>query len=168
MPHKRNPILSENLCGLARLVRSYAHAALENVALWHERDISHSSVERVIAPDSTIALDFMLHRVTFVVKGLEVDEERLSQNLNRTGGLIFSEAVLLALIEKGMARQRAYELVQAQAMEAQRGAGTFRELLGAADEIVTRLRPEELDACFDVKHHLRHLDVIYQRVFGEG
>jgi len=166
MPHKRNPILSENICGLARLMRSYAQAALENVALWHERDISHSSVERVIAPDATTVLDFMLHRVTRVIDGLVIDRERLQMNLDRTGGLICSEAVMLALIGQGLARQRAYELVQAEAMAAQAGKGSFRQLLAESDEIATRLRPEQLDACFDVEHHLRHVGTIYQRVFG--
>lgn len=166
MPHKRNPVLCENLCGLARLMRGYAQAALENVALWHERDISHSSVERVIAPDATATLDFMLHRVTRVVEGLEVAKERIQHNLEYTGGLIFSEAVLLALVSKGLPRQRAYELVQAQAMAAQQGQGSFKELLGSDPEIATRLTGEQIDACFDVKYHLQHVGRIFQRVFG--
>jgi len=167
MPHKKNPILSENLCGLSRLLRSYAQAAYENVALWHERDISHSSVERVIAPDSTIVLDFMLHRVTKVMEGLVIEEEHLARNLDLTGGLICSEAVLLALVGKGLGRQRAYEIVQKQAMSAQQGDKSFKELLAADEEIATRLQAAELDACFDVKHHLRYVEHIFQRVFGE-
>ncbi|MBK8480310.1 MAG: adenylosuccinate lyase [Proteobacteria bacterium] len=165
MPHKRNPILTENVCGLARLVRGAVVPALENVALWHERDISHSSVERVIAPDVTTLVDFMLYRMTQVIAGLELDEARLAANLALTGGLIFSEAVLLALIGKGLARQRAYELVQRCAMAAQSGAGDFRALLGADAEILAVLSSVELDGCFDVQHHLRFVDVIYERVF---
>jgi adenylosuccinate lyase len=168
MPHKRNPILSENLCGLARLVRSYAGASLENIALWHERDISHSSVERVIAPDATILVDFMLHRVNTVMEGLVVDTDRVARNLGQSGGLIFSEAVLLALVRGGMPRQRAYERVQAQAMAAHRGEGEFRRLLGADPEIAGRLTEAELDACFDLRHHLRYVDVVFQRVFQEA
>ncbi len=167
MPHKRNPILSENLCGLARLVRSHAGVALENIALWHERDISHSSVERVIAPDATTLLDFMLHRVTPLIDGLVVDRDRLAQNLELTGGLIFSEAVLLTLVHKGMARQRAYERVQGCAMSAIEGKGTFRDLL-AADEVVSeKLSAEELSACFDLEHHLRHASTIMDRALAE-
>jgi adenylosuccinate lyase len=168
MPHKRNPILTENVCGLARLVRSAVIPALENVALWHERDISHSSVERVLAPDVTTLVDFMLYRMTQVISGLELDERRLAANLALSGGLIYSEAVLLALIGKGLARQSAYELVQRCALATQAGAGAFRTLLGQDAEIARALSPAEIDACFDVEHHLRFVDVIYQRVFVDG
>jgi adenylosuccinate lyase len=172
MPHKKNPILSENLTGLARLLRSYAQAGLEDVALWHERDISHSSVERVALPDATILADFMAARATGLVKGLVLHPGRMRANLERTGGLYFSEAVLLALVQRGLARQAAYRLVQRAALaaideaaaEGQVGAkpGRFRELLGADPEIAERLGPA-LDACFDLDHHLRHAPEILDR-----
>ncbi|MEZ4358844.1 MAG: adenylosuccinate lyase [Kofleriaceae bacterium] len=173
MPHKKNPVLSENLCGLARLLRGYASAALESVALWHERDISHSSVERVTLPDATILVDFMVARATGLVRGLVVHPERMLANLERTGGLYFSEAVLLALVRKGLPRQRAYEMVQRAALRAieesaargQVGAqpGRFRELLGADAEVAQYLDAIALDACFDLPHHLRHVDHILRR-----
>jgi adenylosuccinate lyase len=163
MPHKRNPISSENLCGLARVVRAAVVPALENVALWHERDISHSSVERMIAPDATATLGFMLDRAAGLVEGLVVYGERLGQNLARTGGLFFSEAVMLALVEKGLARQAAYELVQRSAMGAFRGEGEFRALLGADADVSSRLTPSELDACFDLEHALRYAELIVER-----
>jgi adenylosuccinate lyase len=173
MPHKKNPILSENLCGLARLLRSYAQAGLEDVALWHERDISHSSVERVALPDATILADFMTARATSLVEGLVIHPSRMRANLDRTGGLYFSEAVLLALVRTGLARQRAYELVQRSALAAiheaaaagQVGAhpGRFRALLGADPEIASRLDPAQLDALFDLEHHLRHAPAILER-----
>ncbi|HUJ63337.1 MAG TPA: adenylosuccinate lyase [Kofleriaceae bacterium] len=176
MPHKKNPILSENLCGLARLLRSYAQAGLEDVALWHERDISHSSVERVALPDATILADFMCVRATGLVEGLVVHASRMRANLDRTGGLYFSEAVLLALVKTGLPRQRAYEMVQRAALAAigeaaaagQVGArpGRFRELLGADPEVSARLPPAALDACFDLDHHLRHAPVILERALG--
>lgn len=165
MPHKKNPILSENLTGLARLLRSYAQAALEDVALWHERDISHSSVERVILPDATIAADFMLARAAKVVRELVVHPERMRENLQRTGGLYFSEAVLLSLIRKGLPRQRAYEIVQRSALAAHRGEASFRELLGRDAEVSEHLSGAELDEAFDLDHHLRHVDAIFERVF---
>jgi adenylosuccinate lyase len=168
MPHKRNPILCENLCGLARVVRSHAQAALENIALWHERDISHSSVERVIAPDATTLLDFMLVRLAGVVDGLQLFPERIAENLKRSRGLIYSEAVLLALVRSGLARQPAYELVQRCAMAALDGEGELLEHLAADPEVSSRLAPDELRACCDLQHHLRHVDVIFDRVFGEG
>jgi adenylosuccinate lyase len=164
MPHKRNPILSENLAGLARLLRSYAGAALENVALWHERDISHSSVERVALPDATILLDFMLHRGAGLVEGLVLRPERMRENLERSGGLVFSEAVLLALIRRGLKRPEAYEHVQRAATEAHEGRATFRQALDA-DPDVARLVGSALDECFDLDHHLRHVDTIYRRCF---
>jgi adenylosuccinate lyase len=177
MPHKKNPILSENLCGLARLLRHYAGAAFENVALWHERDISHSSVERVIGPDATTVADFMVRRAAGLVEGLQVNAERMRQNLELTGGLTFSEAVLLALVQKGMARQPAYELVQKHALMAAAApsppataAGprpSFRERLAADPEIAGRLGPEELDRCFDVQHHLRFSGAIIDRALRD-
>jgi adenylosuccinate lyase len=163
MPHKRNPVLSENLCGLARVVRAAVTPALENVALWHERDISHSSVERMLAPDATATLGFMLERAAGLVEGLVVYPERLDQNLARTGGLFFSEAVMLALVEKGLARQAAYELVQRSAMRAFRGEGEFRALLGADSDIASRLTPSELDGCFDLEHALRYAEALVER-----
>jgi adenylosuccinate lyase len=176
MPHKKNPILSENLCGLARLLRSYAQAGLEDVALWHERDISHSSVERVVMPDATILADFMCARTTGLVEGLVVHPARMRANLDRTGGLYFSEAVLLALVRTGLPRQKAYELVQRSALAAlgeaaakgQVGAapGRFRELLAADPDVSTRLDAKALDACFDLEHHLRHAPAILERALG--
>ena len=163
MPHKRNPVLSENLCGLARVVRAAVTPALENVALWHERDISHSSVERMLAPDATATLGFMLERAAGLVEGLVVYPERLDQNLARSGGLFFSEAVMLALVEKGLARQAAYEIVQRSAMGAFRGEGEFRALLGADSDISSRLTPSELDGCFDLEHALRYAEALVER-----
>ena len=176
MPHKKNPILSENLCGLARLLRSYAQAGLEDVALWHERDISHSSVERVAMPDATILADFMTSRATGLVKGLVVHPNRMRANLDRTGGLYFSEAVLLALVHSGLPRQRAYEMVQRAALAAINEAaadghvgakpGRFRELLAADADVAGRLTAAQLDALFDLDHHLRHAPAIIQRALS--
>ncbi len=168
MPHKKNPILSENLTGLARLLRGYAGAGLEDVALWHERDISHSSVERVALPDATILADFMLSRVTGLVDGLVVHPERMRANLERTGGLVFSEGIMLRLVAKGLPRQRAYELVQRNALAAHESAGQlkFRDLLGADADIAALLSPAELDSAFDLAHHLRHADFILERALG--
>ncbi len=176
MPHKKNPILSENLCGLARLLRSYAQAGLEDVALWHERDISHSSVERVAMPDATILADFMTVRATSLVEGLVVHPTRMRANLDRTGGLYFSEAVLLALVRSGLPRQQAYVMVQRAALAAIAEAaaeglvgakpGRFRALLGADAEITARLDTKTLDACFDLDHHLRHAQTIMDRALG--
>jgi len=167
MPHKRNPVLSENLSGLSRLVRSYALAALEDVALWHERDISHSSVERVIAPDATIVLDFMLGRFTGLMDKLVVYPERMLANLNMTHGVIFSQMVLLALIEKGAAREDAYAVVQKNAMKSWHEGIEFRKLLDQDERVRKLLTAAELDAIFDVNHFLKHLDFIFQRVFGK-
>ena len=165
MPHKRNPILSENVSGLARLMRSYAHAAMENIALWHERDISHSSVERVIAPDATIALDFMLHRMNYVLANLCVYPENMARNLAQTGGAVFSEKVLLALVDKGVARDVAYRMVQPHALRVGKEGGDLkRELL--ADAAIRRyLSAQEIDDLWDIKHHLANIDVIFRRVF---
>src|SRR3984957_2842527 len=167
MPHMKNPILSENLCGIARLLRSYASAALEDVALWHERDISHSSVERVIGPDATGLADFMVRRAAGLIDGLVVNAARMRENLDRTGGLFFSEAVLLALVRKGMARQAGYELVQRNALGAVEGKGSFRALLGADQDIAARLDPSEIDRAFDLGHHLRHAGAIIDRALAE-
>jgi adenylosuccinate lyase len=167
MPHKKNPILSENLTGLARLLRAYAGAAFENVALWHERDISHSSVERVSLPDATILADFMLARTAGVVRNLVVHPERMRQNLDRTGALYCSEAVLLALVRAGLPRQRAYEMVQRCALAAHAGQGRFRDLLAADPDIRTHLDVAALDAAFNLQHHLRHVDRILARALGE-
>ena len=167
MPHKRNPVLSENLTGLARLVRAYAFPALEDVALWHERDISHSSVERVIGPDATIALDFALNRMTAIIKGLVVYPERMRANLDRLGGLIHSQRVLLALTEAGVSREEAYRLVQRNAMKVWETGGDFLDQL-LADKDVARALPEKtLRAQFDLGYHTKHVDTIFERVFGK-
>ncbi len=163
MPHKRNPVLSENLCGLARVVRAAITPALENVALWHERDISHSSVERMLAPDATATLGFMLDRAAAVVEGLVVYPEAMRRNLQRSGGLYFSEGVMLELVGTGLARQRAYELVQRNAMRAFHGEGDFRELLGKDAEIAERVSAQQLDRCFDLEHALRHAAALVER-----
>ena len=166
MPHKRNPILSENLSGLARLLRGYAVSALEDVALWHERDISHSSVERVIAPDATIVLDFMLRRFTRLVADLRVYPERMRQNLEATHGLVYSQRVLLALARKGVPRQTAYTWVQRNAMRALDGGVDFRKALGDDADVGQQLDASALDACFDLGQQLKHVDEIFKRVFG--
>jgi adenylosuccinate lyase len=164
MPHKRNPILSENLSGLARLLRGYAVSAMEDVALWHERDISHSSVERVIGPDGTVTLDFMLHRFAGLMEGLRVFPERMMENLNSMKGLVFSQPVLLQLIDKGMERQQAYVVVQRNAMKVWDEGKNFRELLGADPEVQQLLLPTEMDEAFDLQHELRHVDAVFDRV----
>jgi adenylosuccinate lyase len=168
MPHKRNPILTENLCGLARLVRSYAITALENVPLWHERDISHSSAERVIGPDATIALDFMLARLTRVIEGLEVRPERMAANLELTGGALFSESLLLALVRKGLSRDAAYALVQPHALAASSGRGSFLELVLGDTEIRKHLDEKQLRSAIDVGHSLRYVNLLFDRVFGSS
>ncbi|WP_437905409.1 adenylosuccinate lyase [Sorangium sp. So ce327] len=167
MPHKRNPILSENLCGLARIVRAAVIPALENVPLWHERDISHSSVERMIAPDATSTLGFMLDRAAGLVEGLVVYPEKLRQNLDSTGELFFSEAVLLALVQKGRPRQAAYELVQRCAMRAIAGEGRFRDNLAADADVAALLAPDEIARCFDLDHALSHVDTIIDRALRD-
>ncbi|HEY8262071.1 MAG TPA: adenylosuccinate lyase, partial [Methylosinus sp.] len=168
MPHKRNPVLTENLTGLARLVRGMAIPALENVALWHERDISHSSVERNIGPDATVTLDFALARLTSVIDQLVVYPENMKKNLDRLGGLVHSQRVLLALTQKGVSREDAYALVQRNAMPVWRGEGEFRALLGADSEVSAKLSPEELDELFDLAYHFEHVDTIFARVFAEN
>ncbi|MBK6697527.1 MAG: adenylosuccinate lyase [Myxococcales bacterium] len=166
MPHKRNPILSENLCGLSRIVRSAVTPALENVALWHERDISHSSVERMIGPDATTTLGFMLERAASLAAGLVVYPENAKRNLERAGALYFSEAVLLSLVEAGMARQDGYVLVQRNAMKTFHGEGTFHENLAADADITAKLSREKLDACFDLAHALRHVPALIERALA--
>ena len=166
MPHKRNPVLTENLTGLARMVRAYALPAMENVALWHERDISHSSVERMIGPDATVTLDFALSRLAGVIERLVVYPENMAANLERLGGLIHSQAVLLALTQAGMSREAAYALVQKNAMPVWREGGSFLDRLKADPEIAGLLDPAALKACFDLAPHLRHVDTIFERVFG--
>ncbi len=168
MPHKRNPIVSENLCGLARVVRAAALPALEDVALWHERDISHSSVERMIAPDATTTLGYMLERAAALVEGLVVYPDGLQRNLDRSGELYFSEAVLLALVDHGRPRQAAYELVQRCAMTALAGGGRFRDLCAADAEIATTLQRAEIDRCFDLDHALAHADTIIDRAHASN
>ncbi len=169
MPHKKNPILSENLTGLARMLRAYAIAGLEDVALWHERDISHSSVERMVLPDAFSICDFMLHRAAGLVTGLVVHEARMKENLERSGGLIFSEAVMLALIETGLRRQQAYEIVQRSALKARDEGGRFQDLLAADPQLTERVSPERLASCFDLTHHLRPCGAIVDRALaGEG
>lgn len=168
MPHKRNPILSENMTGLARLLRGYASSAIENVALWHERDISHSSVERVIGPDATILADFMLHRFTRLVAEMRVYPERMEENLGLTGGLVFSQRLLLELARRGIARQSAYVLVQRNAMKFYEEGKDFLEALLADEELRKHLSEEEIRGVFDVGYHTKHVDTIFRRVFGEG
>ncbi|MCH8195113.1 MAG: adenylosuccinate lyase [Chloroflexi bacterium] len=163
MPHKRNPELCERICGLARLVRGFATTALENVALWHERDISHSSAERIILPDSCMALDYMLDLFTFVMRGLQVHPTRMKHNLNGSGGLIFSQRLLLALIDKGLDRQHAYELVQRNAMQAWDTGAAFRDLLEGDSDVASRLPPEKLDELFDYGYYLRNVDAVFDR-----
>ena len=166
MPHKRNPVLSENLTGLARVVRAYAQPAFEDVALWHERDISHSSVERVIGPDATIALDFALVRLTSIIKGLVVYPERMRANLQRLGGLIHSQRVLLALTEAGVPREEAYRMVQRNAMKVWQTRADFQAVLLADKEVTKALSPDAIKAQFDLGYHTKHVDTIFARVFG--
>jgi adenylosuccinate lyase len=167
MPHKRNPVLTENLTGLARIVRSAVTPALENVALWHERDISHSSVERMIGPDATITLDFALSRLADVVDKLVVYPNNMAKNLDRLGGLIHSQRVMLALTQKGVSREDAYLQVQRNAMPVWRGDGDFITLLKADKDVARLLSPGELDELFDLGYHLKHVDTIFERVFGQ-
>jgi adenylosuccinate lyase len=167
MPHKRNPVLTENLTGLARMVRSAVTPAMEDVALWHERDISHSSVERMIGPDATITLDFALARLAGVVDKLVVYPENMRRNLDRLGGLIHSQRALLALTQKGVSRERAYELVQRNAMAVWRGEGEFLALLKADKDVAKVLSASDLEALFDLGYHLKQVDTIFERVFGK-
>ena len=166
MPHKRNPVLTENITGLARMVRAYVMPAMEDVALWHERDISHSSVERYIGPDATITLDFALHRATGVIERLLVYPERMKENVERTRGLVHSQRVLLALTQAGIGREEAYRLVQRNAMRAWSGEGSLLELLKADTDVTAALPPARLEELFDLGYHLKHVDTIFKRVFG--
>ncbi len=168
MPHKRNPVLSENVTGLARMVRAYVTPALEDVALWHERDISHSSVERMIAPDATATLDFALARLTSIIDKLVVYPDNMRKNLERSGGLIHSQRVLIALTRKGVAREEAYRLVQRNAMRAWQGEGDFLALLAADKDVSKHLSRPELEQNFDLGYHLKHVDTIFRRVFGKS
>ncbi|ASA97379.1 adenylosuccinate lyase [Anoxybacillus flavithermus TNO-09.006] len=164
MPHKRNPIGSENMTGMARVIRGYMLTAYENVPLWHERDISHSSAERIILPDATIALDYMLNRFTNIVKNLTVFPENMKKNMDRTLGLIYSQRVLLALIDTGMTREEAYDLVQPKAMEAWEKQVPFRSLIEADEVITSRLTKDQIADCFDYNYHLKHVDTIFERL----
>ncbi|MGY3074416.1 adenylosuccinate lyase [Bradyrhizobium sp. LM6.10] len=168
MPHKRNPVLSENLTGLSRMVRAYVTPALENVVLWHERDISHSSAERMMAPDATVTLDFALVRLAGLIDKLLVYPANMQKNLDRLGGLVHSQRVLLALTQKGASREDAYKLVQRNAMPVWRGEGDFLQLLKKDAEVKKYLRDAEIEEQFDLGYHLKHVDTIFKRVFGES
>jgi adenylosuccinate lyase len=168
MPHKRNPVLSENLTGLARMVRGYVTPALENVVLWHERDISHSSVERMIGPDATVTLDFALTRLAGLIEKLLVYPANMEKNLDRLGGLVHSQRLLIALTQKGASREESYKLVQRNAMPVWRGEGDFKTLLKNDAEVKKYLSDAEIDEQFDLGYHLKHVDTIFRRVFGEG
>ncbi|HYX93364.1 MAG TPA: adenylosuccinate lyase, partial [Myxococcaceae bacterium] len=165
MPHKRNPILSENLTGLSRLLRGYAQAAMEDVPLWHERDISHSSVERVIAPDATVICDFMVHRFAGLVEELRIYPEQMKRNLDLLGGVIHSQRVLLELARKGMDRQAAYVIVQRNAMKTYEQGVPFRDALLRDQELLKVMKPDEIAACFSADYYTRHIDEIFVRVF---
>lgn len=167
MPHKRNPVLSENLTGLARMVRSYAVPAMENVALWHERDISHSSVERMIGPDATITLDFALARLTDMLDKLVIYPENMQKNLNQLKGLVFSQRVMLELTQKGMSREDAYLAVQRNAMQVWQKGADFLALLQADTDVLTHMQPAEVAALFSLDYHTKNVDVIFKKVFGE-
>ena len=164
MPHKRNPVMCERICGLARVVRGYAAAGLENMVLWHERDLTNSSAERVIIPDATVAVYYMLHLALRVLSGLRVNRDRMKENLERSGGLVYSQRVMLALIKAGMTRERAYKLVQRHAMAAFNHGKSFRALLGSDPEVKRRMAPKALDACFDPQYYLRNAGRIYRRL----
>jgi len=166
MPHKRNPVLSENVTGLARMVRAYVTPALENVVLWHERDISHSSAERMIGPDATVTLDFLLARLTGLIDKLVVYPENMAKNLNRLGGLVHSQRILIALTQKGLSREEAYRTVQQHAMKAWRGEGDFQAMLAADPTVRKHLTEAELKANFDLGYHFKHVDTIFNRVFA--
>ncbi|MGJ4950766.1 adenylosuccinate lyase [Bradyrhizobium sp. HKCCYLS20291] len=168
MPHKRNPVLSENLTGLARMVRAYVTPAMENVVLWHERDISHSSVERMIGPDATVTLDFALVRLAGLVEKLLVYPANMEKNLDKLGGLVHSQRLLIALTQKGASREDSYKLVQRNAMPVWRGEGDFRTLLKADAEVKKYLTDAEIDEQFDLGYHLKHVDTIFKRVFGSA
>ena len=168
MPHKRNPVLTENLTGLARMIRAYAMPAMENVVLWHERDISHSSVERMIGPDATVTLDFALKRLTSVIEKLIVYPNRMRENLDRLGGLVHSQRVMLALTQAGVSREDAYRMVQRNAMKVWEERKDFLTELKNDDEVMKALSPAELEEKFDLGYHTKHVDTIFKRVFGDA
>ena len=164
MPHKKNPITCERICGLARVVRANSLVALENVALWHERDISHSSTERIIVPDSTILIDYMLQKMSYIIDNLVVYPERMKQNIEKSQGLTFSQRLLLALIDKGLTREKAYQIVQAAAMKARTSGKHLRELSLAEREVRKYLSVEEINKVFDIKYYLRNVETIFKRL----
>jgi adenylosuccinate lyase len=164
MPHKRNPVICERICGLSRILRGNALASLENISLWHERDISHSSVERVIMPDSTLALDYMLHKFMEVMEGLVVYPDNMLENLVKTRGLIFSQRVLLELMQKGLTRSKAYDLVQRSAMKSWRENLDFKEVLLKNKELIRYLQKKDLDKIFDLDYYLRNVNKIFRKV----
>jgi adenylosuccinate lyase len=166
MPHKRNPVLTENLTGLARMVRAYVTPALENVVLWHERDISHSSAERMMGPDATVTLDFALNRLAGVIEKLLVYPANMQKNLDRLGGLVHSQRVLIALTQKGASREDSYKLVQRNAMPVWRGEGEFQTLLKNDADVKKYLTNDEIAQLFDLGYHFKHVDTIFNRVFG--
>jgi len=168
MPHKRNPVLTENLTGLSRMVRAYVTPAMENVVLWHERDISHSSAERMIAPDATVTLDFALDRLAGLIEKLLIYPENMQKNLDRLGGLVHSQRLLIALTQKGASREDAYRLVQRNAMPVWRGEGEFQTLLKNDAEVKKYLGDAEIEEQFDRGYHFKHVDTIFRRVFGES
>ena len=163
MPHKRNPITCERLCGLARVIRANSLVAMENIALWHERDISHSSTERIILPDSTILIDYMLQTITRVIDNLVVYPENMKKNIEKTGGLIFSQRLLIMLVEKGLTREEAYKIVQTNAMKA-RGKKPLKELIAKDPEVKKLLTPKEIESAFDINYYLRNTGKIYKRI----
>lgn len=168
MPHKRNPWRSENLCGLARLVRSYSLSAMENIPLWHERDISHSSVERIILPDATTIVDFMLDRINEIISNLNIYPENMKENMNKFGGVVFSQSILLALVEKGLAREEAYKIVQRNALAAwNKKDGDFKKNLLSDKAVLKHLNLKEIEECFNPKRHLKHVETIFGKVLGE-
>jgi adenylosuccinate lyase len=166
MPHKRNPVLTENLTGLARVIRGYVTPAMENVALWHERDISHSSVERFIAPDATITMDFALARLAGVIDKLVIYPDAVARNLNMMGGLVFSQRVLLALTQAGVSREESYVITQRNAMKVWQEGGNLLDLMKADPDVTSRIKPADLAALFDMGYHTEHVDTIFKRVFG--
>ena len=168
MPHKRNPVLSENLTGLARMVRAYVAPAMENIVLWHERDISHSSAERMIAPDATVTLDFALNRLAGLIEKLLIYPKNMQKNLDRLGGLIHSQRLLIALTQKGVSREEAYSLVQRNAMRVWRGEGDFLTFLKADEDVTKHMTDAEIEANFDLGYHFKHVDTIFKRVFGSA
>ncbi|HWR83595.1 MAG TPA: lyase family protein, partial [Candidatus Deferrimicrobium sp.] len=165
MPHKRNPITAERICGIARLLRGYALAAMENIPLWHERDIAHSSVERVILPDSTIVIDYALEKFIELIRGLQINEKRMLEHIFYGGGLVFSQRLLLQLAGPVGSRENAYRLVQKHALSAQEGKGLFRDLVGKDPEIRRHLSEAQIDGCFDLSHYMKHVDAVFKRVF---